>query len=100
MRINGSESQLPEVRDAYLRQVSERTEPGKSQSASKNGDSVRISSDGKEALRIMAEVSKAPDVREEKVRELQAKIQAGTYKVSGAQVAESLIKETMLGTII
>jgi len=100
MKINGTDTnQLPGIRESYARQVGDKTESA-NKVTPQTSDSVRISSDAKEALRMMGEVQKVPDVREEKVRELQALISSGTYSVSGEQVAESMIKETMLGTIL
>ncbi len=70
------------------------------QMSSQTGPWVRISSDSCEAQRMLGEVQDVPDVREQKVRELRALISSGTYRVSGARVAESMIKETMLGSIL
>ncbi len=97
MKIQGN-NQLPEVREPNLRQAEEKS--GTEKTSLPQDDSVRISSGAKEAQKIMAEVEKAPDIREDKVRELKTAIDAGTYNVSGEAVAEKMIKEFMLGTII
>ena len=45
-----------------------------------------------EALRS---AQNAPDVRSEKVAELRAKIEAGTYKIDAAQIAMALIRDDL-----
>ncbi len=97
MKIQGN-NQLPEVREPTLRQTVEKSESEKA--SVPQDDSVRISSGAKEAQKIMTEIEKVPDVREDRVRELKAAIDAGTYNVSGEAVAEKMIKEFMLETII
>ena len=100
MKINphDSQTQLPEVREAYIRQTAGKGGP--KGTSVPQGDQVNISSGAKEAHRMLLEIDRAPDVREDKVREIQAAINAGVYNVSGESVTEKLIKETMLGTIL
>ncbi len=94
-----SNNQLPEVREATPRQTVEKSGTT-DKTAIPQEDSVRISSGAKEVQKITAEIQKVPDVREEKIRELQVAIDSGTYNVSGESVAEKMIKEFMLETII
>ena len=100
MKMNGTENnQLPGTRESYARKLGEKTKHA-NKAAPWTSDSVRVSSDAREAVRMMGEVQRVPDARAEKIRELQALVSSGTYRVSGEQVAESMIKETMLGTIL
>jgi negative regulator of flagellin synthesis FlgM len=41
--------------------------------------------------RVHASLEKVPDIRMDKVNEIRAKIDAGTYKVPGSDVAEKII---------
>lgn len=99
MKINSHDNQLPQIRRASEaaridgNEKEPATAPGKD-------DSVRISHRAKEAARIATEVRKVPDVRQERVRELKAALDAGTYRVSGKDVAEKMIREQILGTIL
>lgn len=99
MKISGNSNQLPEVKEAYLRQAAEKPQVEKN-APQQRDDSVRISSRAKEVQKITAEVKKAPDVREEKVRQMQEQLASGTYNVRGEAVAGKMLKETMLGTIL
>ena len=63
-------------------------------------DQVRISDRAKEFQKIHEAVSQAPDVRADKVAGLQEAIKAGTYNVKGQQVADKLISQTTLDTIL
>lgn len=96
MKIQGNP--LPEVKEATPRQTVEKSEQTKA-SVPQN-DPVKISSGAKEAQSITARIEKVPDIREDKVRELKAAIDAGNYNISGEAVAEKMIKEFMLETII
>ena len=59
-----------------------------------------IAAKAREAARIMEEVKKLPDVREDLVLKFREAIESGTYDVKGSDVAEKLIKESMLGSIL
>ncbi len=63
-------------------------------------DSVRISSRAKEVASIKARVDAVPDVRTDRVEELRAGIEAGTYNIRGEMVAEKMIRETLIDTIL
>jgi len=63
-------------------------------------DLVRISDRAKEFQQLLQAVSQAPDIREEKVASLREAINAGTYQVSGRQVADKMIAQTMLDAIL
>ena len=41
-------------------------------------------------------VRQLPDVREDKIRELKDKIEKGTYDVSGQNIAEKMVSESLL----
>lgn len=56
------------------------------------GDEVRLSEFSKDVQKVQEGLKKVEDVRQEKVRELKAQIEAGTYEVSGKDIAEKMIK--------
>jgi flagellar biosynthesis anti-sigma factor FlgM len=64
------------------------------------GDQVRISTRAKEFQRAYELIAQAPDIRAEKVAELQETIKNGTYNVRGEQVANKLITHTILDAIL
>ncbi len=63
----------------------------KAANASYGSDKVEISTYGKEFQAAKAAVSQAPDVREDKVAEIKAMMNAGTYYVSGMDFANKLV---------
>ena len=99
MKINSHDNQLPQIRQTEPGQRLEKEAADRKQAAG-GQDSVRISNHAREVSRITAEVGKVPDIREDRVRELKAAIEAGTYKVSGHDVAEKMIREHILGSIL
>jgi negative regulator of flagellin synthesis FlgM len=54
-------------------------------------DKVQLSAEAKELQKAKDIVSKAPDVREEKVEELKRQIKFGTYQVTAEQVADKIL---------
>ena len=65
-----------------------------------NGDQVRISTGAKEFQRAYELIAQAPDVRLEKVAQVQDAIRTGTYNVRGEQVADKLISHTILDALL
>jgi negative regulator of flagellin synthesis FlgM len=61
------------------------------QAAAGRTDEVRLSEFSQDIQKIEAGLKSIQDVREERVRELKARIQAGTYDVSGKDIAEKMI---------
>jgi len=68
--------------------VSGASEVGKATEAT----SVSMSSMGQEIGKALGALNAVPDVRADRVAELKAKIDSGTYQVSGRDVAESLLR--------
>jgi len=56
-------------------------------------DAIQISSIGKDIQTAKQAVASSPDVREDVVASLKEKIQAGTYNVSGEQLANKLLAQ-------
>ena len=54
--------------------------------------SVEMSDEAQEIRRVTKLVKKLPDVREDRVAELKAKIESGTYKVSGEEIADLIVR--------
>lgn len=53
---------------------------------------VDISDRSKEIADLMSAIDRLPEVRESKVREIQQRIDAGTYTVDARKVAEAILK--------
>lgn len=60
-------------------------------------DAVVISGKGKEVSFIARSLKDLPDVREDKVAELKARIANGTYDVSGRAIAEKIVSSSING---
>ncbi|MGB9661448.1 MAG: flagellar biosynthesis anti-sigma factor FlgM [Moorellaceae bacterium] len=56
-------------------------------------DRAEISAAARQLQELLRLSSEIPDVREDKVQELQAQIEAGTYKVNTEELAEALRRE-------
>lgn len=80
--------------DAYI-QVNQLYNSNKTKSAPKTGkadshDSLEISSFGNAVQAAKQAVAQSPDVRADRVKEIQAQMAAGTYKVSIEDVADKM----------
>jgi negative regulator of flagellin synthesis FlgM len=64
-----------------------------------SGDRVQLSEKSKEIARARELVNSAPDVRMDKVEEMKAKIESGTYDVSAEKVADKLVKGHLSETV-
>ncbi|NLV92560.1 MAG: flagellar biosynthesis anti-sigma factor FlgM [Firmicutes bacterium] len=74
----------------HKRQIEYGGKPGQ---VSLGKDSVDLSTEGKRIQALKQHISQLPTVREEKVAQLKARIQAGTYQVSAEKVAEKMVEE-------
>ncbi len=64
--------------------------------AVKPEEKVDLSTMAKEIQQAKVEVSKVPDVREEKVQEIKSQVEKGTYNVSGEQIADKMVGESVV----
>lgn len=60
--------------------------------ASANDDAVRVSDQGAAVGRLTRAVSELPDVRTERVKELQSRIQSGNYNPDASDIADAIVK--------
>lgn len=57
------------------------------------GDKVTLSQSAKELQAVLARLNQIPDLRMDRVKELEKKVQSGNYQVDSLKVAESLLAE-------
>ena len=61
---------------------------------------MSLSSEARDFQKAQKAIEALPDVREEKVRELKAQIQAERYDVNGGKIAEKMLSESLLDVIV
>lgn len=59
-------------------------------------EKVSISKESRDAGMMREIINKLPDIREEKVQELKAQIENGTYKVKSEDIAKKMISESLI----
>lgn len=64
--------------------------------AVKPEETVDLSTMARDIQQAKVEVSQLPDVREEKVQEIKAQVETGTYNVSGEQIANKMVGESII----
>jgi len=64
--------------------------------AVKPEETVDLSTMARDIQQAKVEVSKVPDVREEKVQAIKDQVDNGTYNVSGEQIANKMVGESLI----
>lgn len=90
--------------EAYTNKVQQAKQPAPAESKKDQpgvkGDTVSLSKEAREVTAITQKLEETPDVREDKVAEIQEKIKAGTYNVDGQAAAANLIKESLINELV
>jgi len=86
LRISG-------VYNAYNAYPVKKVAPPAARKGKDGGDSVSVSPTANEYHVAHKAISELPDVRAAQVSQLQARLQAGTYHVTGAEVAAKIFAE-------
>lgn len=94
MKILGS--QFQQVTKTYQNNKIQRT--GNSEPV--KGDKVNLSREAKEISHINEILAQTPDVRMDKVNQLKAAIQQGTYELKGDKVAEKMLQSHLFDKIV
>jgi flagellar biosynthesis anti-sigma factor FlgM len=63
-------------------------------------DTVFISDTAKRIQEAQAQLQSIPDVRADKVAELKSQIENGTYEIKPDQIAEKMIRESLLNDLL
>lgn len=90
--------------DAYVKQVQvqPKTDPAGEKDAQPQGlktDTVVISDTAKRIQEAQKQIQTIPDVRADKVAELRAQIENGTYEIKPDAIAGNMIKESLMNDI-
>ncbi|HON00694.1 MAG TPA: flagellar biosynthesis anti-sigma factor FlgM [Acidobacteriota bacterium] len=59
-------------------------------------DRVELSVSGRELEQLARKVAEAPEVRAQRIEQLKASIEAGTYNVKAEEIAEAIITGSLL----
>ena len=58
-------------------------------------DTVRLSDRSREIARSQDAINNSPDIRADKVAEIKAKLDAGTYEVKAGRVADAMLRQSI-----
>jgi negative regulator of flagellin synthesis FlgM len=96
---------ISKVKDASMQLIQQyqKNEPIKTDTDKQIGaasivvtEKVDLSSRAKDIQQIKQIVDQIPDVRENKVQELKAQIDSGSYKVNSDKIAEKMVGESLI----
>jgi negative regulator of flagellin synthesis FlgM len=89
--------------DAYVNNINDKQKAeNTSEKAEKNvakTDTVNISDAAKEIQEVRKELDNIPDVRAEKVEQLKNQIENGTYEIKSEEIAEKMLKDSLLNDL-
>jgi negative regulator of flagellin synthesis FlgM len=97
MKVSGKDPNLNIL--AYVQNVRNEKNgatTGGNASDSAKRDTVSISSQGRDIRQAVAVAKSAPDVREDVVAALRARIENGTYEIDSERIAVNMIAESLL----
>lgn len=76
-------------------QTSQAAEKTATPAAAPAEETVDLSSRSRDLLQIKTAVAQLPEVREEKVQDLKARIESGTYNINGGHIAGKMVGESI-----
>lgn len=89
--------------DAYVNNINDKQKAeNTSDKADKNvakTDTVNISDAAKEIQEVRKELDNIPEVRAEKVEQLKNQIENGTYEIKSEEIAEKMLKDSLLNDL-
>ena len=89
--------------DAYVNNINDKQKAeNTSEKAEKNvakTDTVNISDAAKEIQEVRKELDNIPEVRTEKVEQLKNQIENGTYEIKSEEIAEKMLKDSLLNDL-
>ena len=89
--------------DAYVNNINDKQKAeNTSEKAEKNvakTDTVNISDAAKEIQEVRKELDNIPDVRADKVEQLKNQIENGTYEIKSEEIAEKMLKDSLLNDL-
>ena len=101
MEINSNDNTINI--DAYVNNISDKQKAeNTSDKAEKNvakTDTVNISDAAKEIQEVRKELDNIPEVRAEKVEQLKNQIENGTYEIKSEEIAEKMLKDSLLNDL-
>ena len=101
MKIHGDKPYLP-VDPSHQTGAAAPTakKAGQSQEPSTSEDRVDLSPKAKEMQQAAQALADTPEVREAKVAELKRAVDSGAYNVNAEQIAEKMVKDTLLDMLL
>jgi flagellar biosynthesis anti-sigma factor FlgM len=64
------------------------------------GDKVSLSDKAREVRQAVSALEKIPDVRDDKVEAIRARMASGTYDINGERIADKLMHESLINALI
>ncbi len=68
--------------------------------AARDGDGINLSDRAREVVRVTRALADMPEVREDLVRDIKERIEAGDYDIPAEDVAEKILSRTIVGDIL
>jgi negative regulator of flagellin synthesis FlgM len=101
MKIHDTNIPTPQALSSYSRGDAARAgaEKPAGGGVSAPRERIELSGGAKDALQLRRAVDEAPEIREDRVNELKARIDSGTYRVSSGDIASRMVGDSLLDLI-
>jgi negative regulator of flagellin synthesis FlgM len=101
MKISETGNSITELISRYkINEENVNSKPDKQAADVVPEETVSLSSEARDIQQAEKAIEELPDVREEKVRELQDQIETGKYDVGGEKIAGKMIGESILDVVV
>jgi len=99
MKISNDDAVI-HIRSVLKSPADNQSLPKVNREKSNEDDHVQLSSKAKELQRIKDSLENVPEVRREKVAELKAACENGTYQPDSSKTAENILKESIIDLLL
>ncbi len=95
MEINGVNPQ--QLQKMYRQEREELLSESEASQERASGDRMEISDEARQIHELAVQMEETPEIRQERVAELQQQVESGSYDIEPEQIAESMIEEMEVG---
>jgi flagellar biosynthesis anti-sigma factor FlgM len=89
-------NQIQQVVSTYLKQVKKNDSSPDVEGSQTPTDEVSVSEEAGSILKARQAYDNLPDVRADRIAEIQAKLAKGTYQLDDSKIADAILRETSL----
>ena len=99
MRIDAPISQPDNVQTPNVKRAGTSAQPSPSAAVSSSADQAQLSADSSTVRQLQANLSKLPEIRQDRVDALRQAMSSGSYQVSDQQLGDAIASDVLSNVI-